>query len=62
MMAAATEINIAGVTKASSVSAVLTTNQVRCLIAFAVPMAMWGTAKIKRKGDRNRQRQGRGGS
>lgn len=36
LMATATLINIAGVTKASSVSAVLTTVQVLCLIAFAV--------------------------
>lgn len=36
LMAAATGINIAGVTKAASVSAVLTTIQVLCLIAFAV--------------------------
>lgn len=36
LMAAATLINIAGVTKASSVSAVLTTIQVLCLIGFAV--------------------------
>lgn len=35
LMAAATAINIAGVTKASSVSAVLTTIQVLCLVAFA---------------------------
>lgn len=36
LMAIATLINIAGVTKASSVSAVLTTVQVLCLIAFAI--------------------------
>ena len=35
LMALATGINIAGVTKASAVSAVLTTIQVLCLIAFA---------------------------
>jgi basic amino acid/polyamine antiporter, APA family len=36
LMAAATAINIAGVTKASAVSAALTTIQVLCLVAFAL--------------------------
>jgi APA family basic amino acid/polyamine antiporter len=36
LMAVATLINIAGVTKASSVSAVLTTVQVLCLVGFAI--------------------------